>query len=287
MVTTAARASCRTTWVRAVDEFVLTTILLFLAVTVVRWLRTPGSALYIADLDVALAVIGGVSGAILTGLILTPPGRRSGGHMNPAVTVTLWLMDSFHGRRVVPYVSAQLAGSAAGTGLARLVWGRRVSLPAVAFGAVRPAPTWAPALVFLAEAGCMIVMVLVVGLLARPARTILLPYAIGVYVAVVIAVFGPRSGGSINPARQFGPAAFSGRTTDLWIYLVAPVLGAVLGVSLLHLLIERLRAYATPAATDDRSEPRRAIAGPARRTHELPLPRPDDPEHRGRPLARK
>lgn len=223
---------------RAADEFALTTVLLFLAVTVVRWLRDPGSTLYIADLDVALAVIGVLSGTILTGLILTPPGRRSGGHMNPAVTVALWLVDVFPGRNVPPYVLAQLAGSAAGTGLGRLAWGRAVSLPPVDYAAIRPAPTWQPASVFLAEAGCLTVLILVVGFfLAYPGYARLLPYAIGLSVGLVIALLGPRSGGSINPARQFGPAALSGQTTDLWIYLVAPVLGAVLGASVRHLLV--------------------------------------------------
>jgi glycerol uptake facilitator-like aquaporin len=112
---------------RAADEFALTTVLLFIAVTIVRWLRDPASPLYIADLNVALAVIGVLSGAILTGLILAPAGRRSGGHMNPAVTVGLWLMGAFPGRSVPPYVLAQLAGSVAGTGLARLCGGMRPS----------------------------------------------------------------------------------------------------------------------------------------------------------------
>ena len=73
---------------------------------------------------------------------------------------------------------------------------------------------------------------------ARYAR--LVPYVIGLSVALVIAVLGPRSGGSINPARQFGPAALAGQTTDLWIYLVAPVLGAVLGAAVHGLLVRRL-----------------------------------------------
>lgn len=228
---------------RAADEFALTTVLLFLAVTVVRWLRDPGSGLYIADLDAALAVIGVISGAILTGLILTPPGRRSGGHMNPAVTVALWLVDAFPGRSVVPYGIAQLAGSAAGTGLGRLAWGRAVSRQAVAHGAIRPAPTWGPAAVFLAEAGAMAGLILVVGyFLAHPPLTRLLPYVIGASVATVIALLGPLSGGSINPARQLGPAALSGRTTDLWIYLVVPVLGAVVGAAIYHLFMWRFNA---------------------------------------------
>ncbi|WP_345645126.1 MIP/aquaporin family protein [Streptomyces siamensis] len=225
---------------RAADEFVLATVMLFIAVTAVRWLRDPDSALYVADLDVAIAVIGAFSGAVLTALILTAPGRRSGGHMNPAVTVSLWLMGAFPGRRVLPYVLAQLAGSAAGSGLARLVWGRPVALPSVGYAAIRPAPNWQPVSVFLAEAGGMAAIVLVVGfVVARSHGTRLLPYAVGLSVALVIALLGTRSGGSVNPARQLGPAVLAGQTEDLWIYLVAPVLGAALGARLDRLLGRR------------------------------------------------
>ncbi|MEU1529547.1 MIP/aquaporin family protein [Streptomyces fagopyri] len=215
---------------RAVDEFVLATVLLFLAVTAVRWLRDPGSALCVAEPGAAITVIGAFSGTVLTVLVLTPPGRRSGGHMNPAVTVSLWLMGAFPGRGVLPYVLAQLAGSAAGTGLARLAWGRPVTLPSVDYAAIGPASAWQPPAVFLAEAGSMAAIVLVVGfLLARTRLAHLLPYAVGLSVALVITLLGTRSGGSANPARQFGPAVLAGRTEDLWIYLVAPVLGAALG----------------------------------------------------------
>ncbi|QIY65903.1 MIP/aquaporin family protein [Streptomyces sp. RPA4-2] len=234
---------------RAVDEFVLATALLFLAVTAVRWLRDPGSVLCVADLDVAITVIGAFSGIVLTVLILTPPGRRSGGHMNPAVTVSLWLMGAFPGRGVLPYVLAQLAGSAAGTGLARLVWGRPVTLPSVDYAAIGPAPAWQPSAVFLAEAGGMAAIVLVVGFLMAHTRfSHLLPYAIGLSVALVITLLGTRSGGSVNPARQLGPAVLAGRTEDLWIYLVAPVLGAALG-AWLDRLLGRLRRRLPAGAT--------------------------------------
>ncbi|MFD9006536.1 MIP/aquaporin family protein [Streptomyces sp. NPDC059582] len=225
---------------RAADEFLLATVLLFLAVTVVRWVRAPDSALYVRDIRAALAVIGVLSGAVLTGLILSPPGRRSGGHMNPAVTVSLWLMNAFPGRGVVPYVLAQLAGSAAGTGLGRLAWGPAVTLPSVDYAVIVPSPTWQPLSVFAAEAGSMTIIMVAVGFTmvrARAAR--LVPYVIGLSVTLVIAFLGPRSGGSINPARQFGPAALTGQRTDLWIYLIAPVLGAALGSWLHHLLSGR------------------------------------------------
>ncbi|GAA5022983.1 MIP/aquaporin family protein [Actinopolymorpha pittospori] len=254
MVSTAPSLPRRHLLAGAADEFVLTTVLLFLAVTIVRWSRDPGSLVYIADLNAALAVIGGLSGAILTGLILTPPGRRGGGHMNPAVTVALWLMGAFPGRGVLPYVLAQLAGSAAGTGLARLAWGPAVDLPSVAYAAIRPALSWQPVAVFLGETASMAVLILLVGfLMVRSRYARLVPYAIGASVGLVIALLGPRSGGSINPARQFGPAALSGQTLDLWIYLVAPILGAALGAWAHNLLTRRFhghrpRGQRTPAA---------------------------------------
>ncbi|MEU6705521.1 MIP/aquaporin family protein [Streptomyces wuyuanensis] len=245
---------------RTTDEFVLTTVLLFLAVTVVRWLRDPDSALYVADLRMALVVIGAISGAILTGLILSPPGRRSGGHVNPAVTVGLWLMNAFPGRRVLPYVFAQLAGSAVGTGLACLVWGRAVTLPSVSHAAIRPAPTWQPASVFLAEVGGMLALTLVLAFfVAFPRFTRGLPHVVGLSVGLVIATFGPLSGGSVNPARQLGPAVFSGRTTDLAIYLVAPVLGATLGAGVHQLLVRRRRTHTLEPAVAGTSPD----AGPA------------------------
>ncbi|MGW0696819.1 MIP/aquaporin family protein [Streptomyces sp. NPDC002738] len=262
---------------RAADEFALTTVMLFLAVTIVMWLRDPGSALYVGDLDTALAVIGVVSGAILTGLIISPPGRRSGGHLNPAVTVSLWLMGAFPGRSVVPYVLAQLAGSAAGTGLGRLVWGSAASLPSVNYAAIVPAPTWHPASVFVAEAGSMTIIIVAVGFTMAHARFArLVPYVIGLSVALVIAVLGPRSGGSINPARQFGPAALAGQGTDLWIYLVAPVLGAALGTWLHHLLSRRrppAHTVRVPASEQSPPEGDAALDVSRRASRQAVLPR--------------
>ncbi|MEU2624975.1 aquaporin [Streptomyces sp. NPDC007157] len=228
---------------QAGDEFVLTTVLLFVTVTGVRWLRDPGATLYIADLNTALAVDGAFSGAVVTGLILSPLGRRSGGHMNPAVTAALWLMNVIPGRSVMPYVLAQLTGSVAGTALARLVWGPAVSHAAVADAVIRPAGGWRAGDVFLAEAGAMMALVLIVGVaMAHPRRAPLVPWVIGSGVALVIALLGPRSGGSVNPARQLGPAVFSHQTTDLWIYLTVPVLGAVIGAALCHVFIRRFHS---------------------------------------------
>ncbi|MFJ4844839.1 aquaporin [Streptomyces sp. NPDC088733] len=153
--------------------------------------------------------------------------------------------------------------------MGRLVWGPAISRPAVAHAAIRPAVDWHPASVFLAEAAGMMLLILVVGfVMARPGRAYRVPCAIGLSVGLVIVLLGPRSGGSINPARQFGPAVLSGQTTDLWIYLVAPVLGAVAGAWLHRLLARRGR---TPWPFGPRT---------------LRVPRPHEADPQGRARAR-
>ncbi|MFJ4467030.1 MIP/aquaporin family protein [Streptomyces sp. NPDC089424] len=229
---------------RAVDELILTTILLFAVVTMVRWLRDPHSPLYVSGLRAALLVVAVASGLLVVALILSPPGRRSGGHMNPAVTVALWLMDVFPGRSVLPYAAAQMAGSVIGVALARLVWGPVTSTPSIGYAAIRPGPHWDASSVFLAEAGCFVALTLVIGFfLAHPVFGRWLPYLLGLSIALIIVCLGTQSGGSVNPARHFGPALFAGDTNQFWIYVFAPVLGAVLGASVHHLLMRRLHTH--------------------------------------------
>jgi glycerol uptake facilitator protein/aquaporin Z len=138
------------------------------------------------------------------------------------------------------------------------MWGH-AALSLVGYGAVGPATTWQPESVFVAEAGSLTLLILVVGFfLARRGHARLLPPVIGLFVGLVIAFLGPLSGGSINPARQLGPAALSGHTTCLWIYLVAPIVGAVLGASVHRLLIRppRMREHALMSGSRTSRSPR-------------------------------
>ncbi|WP_431967233.1 aquaporin [Actinacidiphila sp. bgisy160] len=66
-------------------------------------------------------------------------------------------------------------------------------------------------------------------LLARPARSRLPPYAVGAVTALITTVPSGRSGASVNPSRQFGPALFADGTGLLWAHLLAPMAGAVAG----------------------------------------------------------
>ncbi|WNF26487.1 aquaporin [Streptomyces sp. C11-1] len=211
---------------RAVCEFALTALLLFLIVSSVRWLVGPDPAAPVAH----PAVLGCVVGTVLVLLLTSPPGRRSGGHLNPAVTLALWRLGAFPGRDVVPYAVGQLAGSVLGAWLGGLVWGPAAVLPPVRHASVRADPAWGGAAILAAEAGVLAGFTLLLAvLLGSPGGRRLLPYAVGLVVALVVAVLGPLSGGSANPARQFGPALLAGDAGRLWVYLLGPVLGAVLG----------------------------------------------------------
>ncbi|MFD9406498.1 aquaporin [Streptomyces sp. NPDC059989] len=95
---------------------------MFVVVTAVRWLLDPASPAHIGSLHLALAVIGTLVALVLLWLILSPPGRRSGAHLNPAVSLALWLMRAFPGRAVVPYAVAQLCGALAGTAFTIALW---------------------------------------------------------------------------------------------------------------------------------------------------------------------
>ncbi|MER7465316.1 aquaporin [Streptomyces sp. NPDC097981] len=216
-------------------EFALTAVLMFTVVTAIRWVLDPASPAVLGNVRLALLLVGALAGALVFGLFRSPWGRRSGAHVNPAVTLALWLLRAFPGRGVAVYVVAQLGGSLAGTALARLAWGPAVAR--VGYGAAAAAPSWNGWAVFAAEGGCLVVVTLVIGFfLAHPAHERWFPWVLAVLICTIVAVLGPLSGGSANPARQFGPALMSGSTARLWIYLVAPALGAALGAAAHHLI---------------------------------------------------
>src|SRR4029077_1604301 len=82
---------------------------------------------------------------------------------------------------------------------------------------------------FVAEALSMVVIVLLVGVcLAEPRLAPFVPWVVGGMIGLGIMMRVSSTEGSVNPARQFGPAALSGQTRFLWVYLLAPMVGAML-----------------------------------------------------------
>jgi glycerol uptake facilitator-like aquaporin/CheY-like chemotaxis protein len=218
-----------------VSEFAGTAILLFASVLVARWLFGPHSALASAvpGLPGRMAIDGVITGAVVGLLILSPFGRSSGGHFNPAVTVTLWLLRGLPGSDATAYIAAQLAGSLAGVMLGRAVLGAVIADPRVDYAAIQPAAGWPGGAVFAGEAiSLAVLMAFVVAFLDGPVLMRWTPAVAAVAVAVLIFAGGLTSGGSFNPARQLGPLLFAGRFSYLWAYLLGPIAGAAIIVAL-------------------------------------------------------
>ena len=211
-------------------ELLLTFLMLFGVVSIVRWVIGPSPiSQMIPEIHAELLIVGVAVGILIAGLILSPPGRTTGGHMNPAISLAMWRFGVFPGAGVVPYIVAQLIGSVLGVVIARVVWGPVVAVAPVAYAVLQPGPGWSSVTLFVAETLSMGAIVLLVGVcLAVPRLAPFVPWVVGGAIGLAIALLGTSTGGSVNPARQFGPAALSGQTRFLWVYLLAPMAGALL-----------------------------------------------------------
>lgn len=211
-------------------ELFLTFCMLFGVTSIVRWVIGPSPiSRTVPQIQAELLIVGATVAILIGGLILSPPGRATGGHMNPAISLAMWRFGVFPGVGVVPYIVAQLLGSVLGVVVARVVWGPVVAEPPVAYAVLQPGPGWSSISLFVAETLSMAVIVLLVGVcLAVPTLAPFVPWIVGGAIGLAIAMLGTSTGGSVNPARQFGPAALSGQTRFLWVYLLAPMAGAML-----------------------------------------------------------
>lgn len=224
-------------------ELILTSALLFGVTTIVRFVvgDSPISRA-LPQIQVQLFLVGALVAVLLSLLIISRAGRVSGGHMNPAISLAMWRFGVFPAVGIVPYVVAQLLGSILGVLAARAVWGEIVGRPPVLYAVIRPAPDWSAAAVFAAELIGMALIVFLVGyFLSNPRLAPKVPWLVGILIGLGITLLGTQSGGSLNPARQFGPAVVSAHTAKLWVFLVAPMVGAELGAQLLRTFRKPIR----------------------------------------------
>jgi glycerol uptake facilitator protein/aquaporin Z len=224
-------------------ELILTSVLLFGVTTIIRFVigSSPISRA-VPQIHVELVIIAAVVGLLVSGLIISWPGKISGGHMNPAISLAMWRFGVFPAAGVVPYISAQLVGSVLGVLAARAVWGGIVEQPPVLYAVIQPAPFWSAAPLFAAEIIGMGIIVFAVGSFLSVARLApFVPWLVGTLIGLGIVVLGTQTGASLNPARQFGPAVVSGHTTKLWVFLTAPMVGAELAARMRQALQKRRR----------------------------------------------
>jgi MIP family channel proteins len=176
---------------------------------------------------------GGVAAAfgLIVLIIIQGLGHVSGAHVNPAVTIGFWAAGRFPGRRVLPYVLAQLVGGLLGSGA---VW--LLATPGSALGATLPAHSAMQA--FGVELGLTFWLMLIILRVTSSyyEQGLLVGLTISATVGLEALVGGPLSGASMNPVRSLAPALVSGNLTAAWVYVAAPLAGVLLAVLINRLL---------------------------------------------------
>ena len=154
-------------------------------------------------------------------------GDVSGAHLNPAVTIAFAAAGRFTWRSVPGYLTAQLAGAFAASGLLRLLFPADDTL-----GSTLPAgPEFQSFILEVVLTAFLMLTILSVSSGAKE-KGLTAGVAIGAVIALEAMFAGPVCGASMNPARSLAPALVSGHLEHLWMYLAAPVIGALLAVPL-------------------------------------------------------
>jgi MIP family channel proteins len=162
-------------------------------------------------------------------LAIAALGHISGGHFNPAVSFGLAAARKFPPREVLPYWVAQLAGGFVAV----------LAVAAVYSGGAVDALDNAPG-AGISDGGALLLELIATALFVilictvatddrAPWKGVMAPLLIGLFIFTAAVAIGPASGGSFNPARSFDPALFNGNFDDLWIYVVGPLAGGLIG----------------------------------------------------------
>jgi aquaporin Z len=183
-------------------------------------------------------ITGFLFGSIGASIALSPIGKLSGAHINPAVTMVFWLFRKLEGRLAITYILAQLTGGIVGC-LPLLLWGTMGR--SIDFGVTIPGEGYSMQTALLGEVITTFTMVslLVIFIGFRSIRQFT-PYMFPILYAIMVPLEADISGISTNPARSLGPAVISGQWDGFWIYLAGPLAGALLASLACSLLAKKI-----------------------------------------------
>ena len=167
-------------------------------------------------------------------------GDVSGAHLNPAVTLGFFLARRFEGRWVGPYIASQCTGALLASGLLRLLFPEQTTL-----GATRPAGPAVQSLVLEIVLTLFLMLVILSVSTGAKEKGLMAGVAVGAVIGLEALFAGPICGASMNPARSLAPALVSLDLNSLWIYVVGPVLGALIAVPACRCVHERPCCTAT------------------------------------------
>jgi aquaporin Z len=234
-VSAAARPQSATSGWHLVEwsaEFAGTALLLFfgLSAVVLDFAADSPVARVIPSQSVRLLLTGALFACTGSLVAISPLGRRSGGHINPCVTLAFWCMRKVHPHDLIAYVVAQVLGALAGAALVKLAWGMQAV--SVDLGVTLPHSGMSPVDAFIVEAGMTALLVLTIYVFVSSMRTARwTPLAVFVLVTVLVWQVAPYTGTSLNPARSLAPALVAPDLRQLWVYIVGPIAGALIAAA--------------------------------------------------------
>jgi aquaporin Z len=172
-------------------------------------------------------------------LAITAFGHLSGGHFNPAVSAGLAVAGRFPGRDVIPYWIAQLVGGFVAVLAMALVYSSEVT------DALDNSPgpgidDWAALVLEIIATALFVTVISTVATDGRAAwNGVMAPLLIGLFIFTAATTVGPSSGGSFNPARSLDPVLYNQDWGDVWIYIIGPLAGGVIGGAVWGYLVGR------------------------------------------------
>jgi aquaporin NIP len=198
-------------------EFIGTFALVFAGTGAIVIDETTGGT--VTHLGVALTF-----GLMVLAMIYTV-GDISGAHLNPAVSLGFLAARGFPLDQAVPYMAVQCCGALAASGVLRLLFPQNEML-----GTTNPAGSAIQSFVLELILTAILMFVILSVSTGAAEKGITAGIVVGAVIGLEAMFAGPICGASMNPARSLGPALMSGHCQHLWIYLLAPVIGAWFGV---------------------------------------------------------
>ncbi|WP_419952449.1 aquaporin Z [Methylobacterium sp.] len=172
-------------------------------------------------------------------------GHISGGHFNPAVTVGLWSAGRCADHHVIPYIVAQIVGAVFGAGVLYLIAsGKAGWMPngfaSNGYGDLSPGKYGLLSCFLVEVLATFFFLFIIIGTTSKGAATGFAGIPIGFALVLIHLISIPITNTSVNPARSTGPALFAGAEAmgQLWLFWLAPVLGAVMAGAMARWLYE-------------------------------------------------
>lgn len=208
-----------------------------------------------------LMVLGVLMGGVIAAVVYSPWGKKSGAHINPAVTLAFWRLGKITASDAIFYTLFQFLGSLVAVQIMGLILGAAFRHPAINHVVTIPGGSGAGK-AFIAEFAISFILMLVLLLLSNSKKTEKLAgLGAGILIALYLMFESPYSGMSLNPARTFASAFAAQEWNGLWIYFTAPCLAMLLAAEVfLRIVKGRVEVPAVPMEEPKKAPPQPVAA---------------------------